>query len=440
MANADIKINSTTLTEVQEHYMDYPYPGRDPEEEKTRLLQLMGESLAELNHALYQGKEDFKKGFRILIAGGGTGDSSTFLGEQLKNTNAEIVYLDFSKKSMEIAQRRAEIRGIKNITWINDSILNIPKLNLGQFDYINCSGVLHHLASPDDGLKILKHCLKPSGGMSIMVYGQIGRTGVYQVQELMKMVNKDVSSRQEEVSNGNIVISSLPATNWYKHSESYLKDHILFGDIGLYDMFLHKQDRAYTIPQLMEFIEKADLHYVDSYDYNVRMSLRAENYIKDPILLQKIQNMPKAEQLAISELLVGNVMKHSVYVSNRKDSVATLDDLNNVPFFSYAGTLAKDTYNYLMQNPSVVSVNLTLSNPWLKDIVISLPVSQYTKHIFHHLESGTKSIREICDGVRKDSDCDVANESLLDEMKNIFSPMFLCGILFLRDKSVEFGN
>ncbi len=39
---------------------------------------------------------------------------------------------------MEIAQKRAEKLGLTNIKWVYDSILNIPKLNLGKFDYINC--------------------------------------------------------------------------------------------------------------------------------------------------------------------------------------------------------------------------------------------------------------------------------------------------------------
>lgn len=436
MTKVTTEITSKTLTEVQEHYMDYPYPHRNPEEEKTRLLQLMGESLVELNHYLYKGKEDFKKGFRILIAGGGTGDSSTFLGDQLKNTDAEIVYLDFSKKSMEIAQKRAEIRGIKNIRWINDSILNIPNLNLGKFDYINCSGVLHHLSSPDDGLKILQSSLNPTGGMSLMVYAQIGRTGVYQIQELMSRINKGVTSRQEEVVNCNTIISALPVTNWYVHSKDYIADHLLYGDVGLYDMFLHKQDRAYTILELMEFIGKAGLNYVDSFDVNTRLNLRIENYVKDPVLLGKIKNMPHLEQLAICELLVGNIIKHSVYLSNMKDSVASLEDLDNIPSFFLTGSIAKDTYDYLDQNPSLVSLNITVNNAWLKDVVITINVSKYTKHIFKHLESGTQSLKEIFDAVRIDSLDDLTNEYLLDEVKKIFHPMLLCGILLLRDKSV----
>ena len=47
-------------------------------------------------------------------------------------------------------------------------------------------GVLHHLENPKLGLNVLKNVLKDDGFMSIMVYGKYGRTGVYQMQDLMK--------------------------------------------------------------------------------------------------------------------------------------------------------------------------------------------------------------------------------------------------------------
>ena len=34
---------SKDLAEVQEHYQDYPYPFRDPNQEKERLLTMCGE-------------------------------------------------------------------------------------------------------------------------------------------------------------------------------------------------------------------------------------------------------------------------------------------------------------------------------------------------------------------------------------------------------------
>ena len=97
---------------------------------------------------LFQGKENFENNFRILLPGGGTGNSVNNLGEQLNHTNAEvnqslwdlkqlilnhqIVYLDFSRASMKVAQRRAKTKGLTNIRWFYDKIENIPKLNLGK--------------------------------------------------------------------------------------------------------------------------------------------------------------------------------------------------------------------------------------------------------------------------------------------------------------------
>jgi len=71
-----------------------------------------------INHLCHSGRKDFTTGSRILIAGGGTGDATIFLAEQLRDTSSEIVYLDFSQASMDVARKRADIRGLNNITWI----------------------------------------------------------------------------------------------------------------------------------------------------------------------------------------------------------------------------------------------------------------------------------------------------------------------------------
>ncbi|WP_341793917.1 MULTISPECIES: class I SAM-dependent methyltransferase [unclassified Rickettsia] len=428
---------SKDLAEVKDHYQDYPYPYRNPEEERTRLLSIVGESLGELNHSLYKGKENFNNGFRCLIAGGGTGDSTIYLAEQLKDKKVEIIYLDFSKPSMEVAQKRAEVRGLTNIKWINDSILNIPNLKLGKFDYINCTGVLHHLQNPPEGLKNLKDSLTPKGGMGLMVYAKYGRTGVYHIQEIMKMVNSEAQSRVEEVMNGKIIIDNLPATNWHKRGWELFSDYQNFGDVGLYDMFLHKQDRAYSIPELYEFVQDAGLNFVDYLDPVEKLLLRPENYIKDFSLLQKIKKMNKVTQQAISEIITGNIIKHSFYVSNQKDSVATIDDLDNVPYFHNIANFAKQVFDYIEANPTLVNngVNFTVNNGILKNVNISVPVFAYTKYIFKYIAE-EKSLGEIFDAIREELKQEITNEALLNEVRSIFTPLFEASILLLKSKKV----
>ena len=153
-------------------------------------MQTWLEDLPMINHYCFAGKQSFKNGFRALVAGGGTGDATIFLAEQLRHSNAQIVHLDLSQASIAIAQERARIRGLTNITWVHDSLLSLPALGLGKFDYINCSGVLHHLADPDQGFNALRSVLKPDGAVGLMVYATTGRTAVYQTQAMLRQIGR----------------------------------------------------------------------------------------------------------------------------------------------------------------------------------------------------------------------------------------------------------
>jgi len=431
------KENKLDLKTVKDQYEDYPYPYRNPEDENRRLLSIWGESLAELNHFLYQGKKDFKLKFRVLIAGGGTGDSSTFLGEQLKNhKDAEIIYLDFSKASMEIAKERARIRGISNITFINDSIYNIPNLNLGKFDYINCTGVLHHLQDPPLGLKILQESLTKDGGMFIMVYAKYGRTGLYQIQDLMKMVNSDIENRSDEVHNGNIIVNSLPDTNWFVRGGELLQDHKMFGDIGTYDLFLHKQDRCYSIPELHDFIEKAGLNFIDFIVPSDRIIFDINKWITDLELIKRIKKFDMIKQQAICEIIYGSIIKHSVYISNNKNAQSSIDDLNNVPLFFGVDGVNQLVIDSIESGQIAIGQhgNFTLNNSILKNYNINIPISIYTKHFFRNMLPGSNSLGEIFDLIRKDMNSTVDNEALLEEARKILQPFVHCGAMLLCDK------
>lgn len=277
-----------------------------------------------------------------MIAGGGTGDAAVWLAKQLMEyPKSEVVYIDFSKNSMDIAKKRADNHGITNITWIEDSILNIPDLKLGKFDHFNCSGVLHHLENPDLGIKILSDVLKEDGGGYIMVYAQYGRTGVYQVQELLRRTGRGLSTRQEEVTSAWEVINSLPTTNWVNRGGELLQDYKT-GDIGLYDLFLHKQDRAYTIPQLYEFIEKAGLNIAAFTEPFTRAVLNIDSYFKDSLTKDRIKNLPLREQQAICELMYGSIIKHDIHVSKKNDTMADFADLDNIPFIHNAHNFCKN--------------------------------------------------------------------------------------------------
>ena len=62
------------MVTVKEQYEAFPYPERDPAEERTRLITGSPSHPVELDHYVFAGKRDWRQPLRVLVAGGGTGD------------------------------------------------------------------------------------------------------------------------------------------------------------------------------------------------------------------------------------------------------------------------------------------------------------------------------------------------------------------------------
>jgi SAM-dependent methyltransferase len=342
------------LPAVRSQYEALPYPPCNPEDDRTRLVQTWLEDLPMINHYCFAGKQSFKNNFRALVAGGGTGDATIFLAEQLRATNAQIVHLDMSQASIAIAQQRANIRGLANITWVHDSLLNLPALGLGEFDYINCSGVLHHLADPDAGFNALRSVLKPAGNdngnsagaVGLMVYAATGRTAVYQMQALMRLVNHGSAEGgdvNKEIAHTKDILASLPPSNWFVRSQDLHHDQNM-GDAGIYDLLLHSQDRAYTVGELFDWLghntgngplggHRMHLSFSDVQrgraPYLPHMVLGS----KPPAIAAQLRKLPLRQQYEMAELMVGNIITHSLYATRSADCTAPYGDAQYIPFF-----------------------------------------------------------------------------------------------------------
>lgn len=295
---------------VKQQYEAYPYPARDPAEESRRLITGSPGFLPELNHYVFGGRGDFKQPLRVLVAGGGTGDGLIHLAQYLAASGGahEVVYLDLSAASRAIAEARAKTRGLTNIRFVTGSLLDVSQLAPGPYDYIDCCGVLHHLADPGAGLRTLASQLKPGGGMGLMVYGEYGRAGVYPLQAALRQLTGD-EMPQQQVATAKRLLAELPETNAFARNP-FLVDH-KNGDAGLYDLLLHSQDRAYTVPQLQALVAAAGLAiaaWIEPCRYDPL------TYLKDAALRARAAALPLAEQAALAERLCGSLKTHVVYV------------------------------------------------------------------------------------------------------------------------------
>ena len=245
-------------------YTDFVYPSYEEswDEKAPQLSQIRNHNLNFINHYFYKGKKTNFDNFKILFAGAGLGSELLYMALMLKNyKNIKITAIDLSPSSLEILKKRLNIYNIEEVEVIEMSLLDLDPEKVGKFDMINCAGVLHHLANPSQGLRALKNVLEDDGFMDIMVYGKIGRTGVYQMQDLLRMVNKEVDELDyhSKLENYKKIYPLLQQNNWFKRAEILTSDHLTMGDNGIIDLLLHHQDRAYTIPELYQWVEGEDL-------------------------------------------------------------------------------------------------------------------------------------------------------------------------------------
>ena len=293
------------MTSVQDQYEAYPYPERDPEEERNRLITGSPSHPVEIDHFLFAGKRDWSQPFRALVAGGGTGDALIQMAQVLTTARKpyEIIYLDLSASSREVAEARARVRGLEGIRFETGSLLNAAAY--GPFDYIDCCGVLHHLPHPQEGFNALAGALKPGGGIGLMVYAPYGRSGVYPLQEAFGALLQ--GEPKDRLRAARAIVARLPEGHPFKRNEG-LVDHEQ-GDAAFYDLLLHSQDRPYTIRELHETLAAAGLAVTGSpqaYAYDPRP------YLPDSGLLYGLDDLTRME---VAEKLRGTIKSHVVYAA-----------------------------------------------------------------------------------------------------------------------------
>jgi len=428
------------IEEVRNQYESYPYPPRDPKNEKKIFTHVSSASLEFLNYYHYEGKQDFSSNYKVLIAGGGTGDALVTLAEQCRYKKVKIVYLDISKASLEVAKARLEARGIEDkVEWVHGSLLDCPKLFDEKFNYINCSGVLHHLESPEEGLKALNLVLKDGGVMAIMLYARYGRQAVYQIQDALKILNKSEEDMGQKVENCKAILNHLPKNNAFMDVQQMFPDIREYGDNGIYDLFLHSNDVAYSVGDVYEFLNVCGLElthfcYCGNGAFGNNL-YDIESYVVDTHLLQSIAELSLQEKQAVAELINSKINKHSFLASKKKVKLPSTSNPDNVIFLSMI--IPQEGYKHLHDKAMDTDVG--------GDVVISLygksisfKKTRNSELILKNL-NGIRTIGEICELVKKQYDPDEKTPSTREiesDIDKIFKAFVKYDWMLIRHKSV----
>ncbi len=229
-------IKDSETKKVTEFYKITPFPNYKDDDDKQSILEKGNRNILASQFKKFIG---YNK--KVLEVGCGTGQLSIFFS--IGNNN-EIVGFDPTIQSLNLAKSFVEKNEIKNIEFVNADIFDDVLVD-DYFDFIWCSGVLHHTKNPYQAFEVISKSLKRDGYILLGLYNKIGRIRTI----LRKYLSKIFGLKFLEIFDPtlkNLKISDAERKSWIK------------------DQYLHPIESLHTLDEVLDWFKKNDIEYINS--------------------------------------------------------------------------------------------------------------------------------------------------------------------------------
>jgi Flp pilus assembly protein TadD/2-polyprenyl-3-methyl-5-hydroxy-6-metoxy-1,4-benzoquinol methylase len=189
-------------------------------------------------------------GLDILIAGCGTGQHAILTAQQF--AGARMLAIDLSRASLAYAASKTRGLGL-DIEYAQADIMRLGTLQR-RFDAIESVGVLHHLADPYAGWRVLLSLLRPGGFMRIGLYSEIARSGVVAARALV--AEKRYGATAPEIRRFRLEL--MQADNGAARDILRFNDFYSMSECR--DLVFHTQEHRMTLPEIKSFLRGQGLH------------------------------------------------------------------------------------------------------------------------------------------------------------------------------------
>lgn len=367
---------------VQSFYERMPYPAPLTDLDKHLALFKSPERRRIHSLLMFPGGEPGHRQ-QILVAGCGTSQAAKVA---LREPDARVVAIDISSTSLGHLRALQEKYSLGNLDLHQLSILDVASLGL-TFDQIICTGVLHHLPDPELGLRCLRDVLAPDGAMQIMVYASYGRTGIYMMQEYCRRLGIGTSDR--ELEDLAATLKCLPDDHplgWMLHR---FKDFTQ--PDALADALLHPQDRAYTVPQIHEWLDRGGMSF-GRWTEQAPYLTQCGSIARTPHA-ERLSKLSVPAQHAAVELFRGAITHHS-FIAYRGDRAKPAQPVG------FAGEQWRNRVPVRLPWTKIVRERLpagsvaVLLNPVHKHPDLVLPINTMEDRLFAQI-NGKRSFGEI---------------------------------------------
>jgi SAM-dependent methyltransferase len=368
--------------QVRRFYDQHPYPPPVADLDRYRQLWL-DPARRRADYHLMWPTTTYREDQEVLIAGCGTAQAAK---HALRQPEARVTGIDVSATSIQHTQALKRQYNLANLEVHQLPIERVDELGRS-YDKIVCTGVLHHLPDPDAGLRALRYAMKPDGAMHLMVYAPYGRTGIYMLQEYCRRLG--IGTSDQEITDLAAALMELPAGHPLEHLLREAPD--FRRRAALADALLHPQDRAYSVPQLFEYLKRGGLTF--------GRWIRQAPYLAQCGALASTPHASRLAQLsaqegyAAVELFRGTMVRHSLvaYRTDRPGASQPIcfdDDrwLNHVPIRLPRTLIIEER---LPPGAAAVLINQSHTYPDLY-----LPINAQEKRLFKAID-GRRTIAQI---------------------------------------------
>lgn len=234
-----------------EFYGRFPYPWQpakfeyleEPDFERTMLNQDIGDFL----HRRIPAQAS------IWVAGCGTNQA---IQTALRFPHSQVLGSDLSGEVLDLCGRTAQSLSIQNLELKRESINRVVYQN--RFDYIICTGVIHHNTGPEITLLKLATALKPTGILELMVYNRYHRTLATAFQKAVRTL---AESRGNVDFGADLAIARALARSVPQNTRmgSWLATLTDRPESDLADMLIQPVEHNYTVESLTALADGSGL-------------------------------------------------------------------------------------------------------------------------------------------------------------------------------------
>jgi ubiquinone/menaquinone biosynthesis C-methylase UbiE len=240
-------VEDSVSLQVKKQYEENPYPRWTI----NPLAVLAGEQKLRSSTA---DSDELRSDMEILIAGCGTGQHAFQIAQYFHG--ARVLAIDISLASLAYARRKTREEGIRNIEYVQGDILKLGMTGR-TFDRIEAVGVLHHLANPKVGWRVLLSLLRPSGKMRIGLYSETARRSIVEARTLIteygyRSTDEDIRKFRQDI------LRNVDDQRWKRLTTSA----DFYSMSGCRDLLFNVIEHRFTIPEIKAILSEYELSFL----------------------------------------------------------------------------------------------------------------------------------------------------------------------------------